>query len=345
MQVVPVAPGSDEPGRMFHGGQKMTSGLTRREALALGAGLGALSFTGLPALAQQQFFRIGTGGTGGTYYPLGGIIANAISTDKVNVSAVATNGSVANVNGIVGGSMESGFSQADVNAWAYTATGIYEGKPKVEELRAIANLYPESVHIVVKKNSGIKTVADLKGKRVSIDEPGSGTLVNARAILAAFGVTEKDIKPEYLKQQQSAEKLKDGSLDAYFQTTGYPQGTLTELAATNGFDLLAIDGEARDKILAQYKFFAKDTIPDGVYKDVKGVETIAVGAQWITSSKQPDALVYEITKAMWSDKTRAALDAGHAKGKVILKETALQGIGIPLHAGAEKFYKEAGLLK
>ena len=143
----------------------------------------------------------------------------------------------------------------------------------------------------------------------------------------------------------TAEKLKDGSLDGYFQTTGYPQGTLTELAATNGFDLLAIDGEARDKILAQYKFFAKDKIPDGTYKDVKGVDTIAVGAQWVTSSKQSADLVYEITKALWSDKTRAALDSGHAKGKSIVKATALEGIGIPLHAGAEKFYKEAGLLK
>lgn len=323
----------------------MTSLITRREALALGAGFGALGLMGLPALAQQRFFRIGTGGTGGTYYPLGGIIANAISTDKVNVSAVATNGSVANVNGIVGGSMESGFSQADINSWAFNGTGIYEGKPKVEELRFIANLYPESVHIVVKKNSGIKTVADLKGKRVSLDEPGSGTLVNARAILAVFGVTEKDIKPEYLKQQQCADKLKDGTLDGYFQTTGFPQGTLTELAATNGFDLLAIDGASRDKILAQYKFFTKDQIPDGTYKDVKGVETIAVGAQWVTTAKQPDDVVYEITKALWSDKTRAALDAGHAKGKVITKATALEGLGIPLHAGAEKFYKEAGLLK
>jgi uncharacterized protein len=323
----------------------MTTRMTRREALALGAGLGALGLAGMPAHAQQQFFRIGTGGTGGTYYPLGGIIANAISTDRINVSAVATNGSVANVNGIVGGSMESGFSQADINSWAVNGTGIYQGKPKVEELRAIANLYPESVHIVVKKGLNLKSLADLKGKRVSIDEPGSGTLVNARAILGVFGVTEKDIRPEYLKQQQSTEKLKDGSLDAYFQTTGYPLGALVELAATNGFDLLPIEGEARDKILAQYKFFAKDNIPDGTYKDVKGVETISVGAQWVTSSKQPEALVYEITKALWSDKTRAALDGGHAKGKTIQKSTALFGIGIPLHPGAERFYKEAGLLK
>src|SRR5437763_8926946 len=314
--------------------------ITRRDALAaFGVGIGAIGMVGKPALAQQRFFRIGTGGTGGTYYPVGGMIANAISTPTINVSAVATNGAVANVNGIVGGSMESGFSQADVNAWAYTATGIYEGKPKIEELRAIANLYPESVHIVVRKGAGIKSLADLKGKRVSIDEPGSGTLVNARALMGAYGVSEKDIRPEYLKQVQSAEKFKDGTLDAYFQTTGYPQGTLTELAATNGFELLPIEGAARDKLMAQFKFFAKDTIPDGTYKDVKGVETVAVGAQWTTSSKQPDDLVYEITKALWSDKTRAAMDVGHAKGKAIQKATALQGVGIPLHAGAEKYYK------
>ena len=146
-------------------------------------------------------------------------------------------------------------------------------------------------------------------------------------------MTERDIKPEYLKQVQCAEKLKDGSLDGYFQTTGYPQGTLSELAATNGFELLPIDGAVRDKIMAQYKFFAKDKIPDGAYKDVKGVETIAVGAQWTTSSKQPDDLVYEITKALWSDKTRAALDAGHAKGKAIQKETALAGRRHPAACG------------
>src|SRR6478672_10889781 len=158
---------------------------TRRAALKLGASMGLGAVLAGPAFAQQKFFRIGTGGTGGTYYPIGGLIGNAISTTTINVSAVATNGSVANVNGIVGGSMESGFSQADVNYWAYTGTGIYEGKPKVEELRAIANLYPESVHIVIRKGLGAKSVADLKGKRVSLDEPGSGTLVNAREILAA----------------------------------------------------------------------------------------------------------------------------------------------------------------
>ncbi len=323
----------------------MTHYISRRDALKYAGILSAAAAGGTPAFAQAKFFRIGTGGTGGTYYPIGGLIANAISDAALNASAVATNGSVANVNGIVGGSMESGFSQADVASWAYTGTGIYEGKPKVEELRAIANLYPESVHIVVKKGGGIKSIADLKGKRVSIDEPGSGTLVNAKALMAAYGVTEKDIKPEYLKQQQSSEKFKDGTLDAFFQTTGFPQGTLTELASTNGFELLAIDGAEAAKLREQFKFFAIDEIPTDTYKGVAGVKTLSVGAQWVTTAKMDIELVYQVTKGLWSDKTRGVLDGGHAKGKSIAKATALAGLGIPLHPGAEKFYKEAGLIK
>ena len=323
----------------------MTMNISRREALKYAALLGTVAATGGPALAQVKFFRIGTGGTGGTYYPVGGLIANAISTSALNASAVATNGSVANVNGIVGGSMESGFSQADINYWAFSGTGMYEGKPKVEELRVIANLYPESVHVMVRKGLNAKSVADLKGKRVSIDEPGSGTLVNAKAILAAYGLSERDIRPEYLKQTQSAEKLKDGTLDAFFQTTGYPQGTIVELATSPGIDILPLDGAPAEKLRTQFRFFAPDEIPAGTYKDVPAVKTLAVGAQWVTSSKIDAGLVYEVTKALWSDKTRTALDTGHAKGKSIRKESALAGVGIPLHPGAERFYKEAGLLK
>ena len=320
--------------------------MTPRFSLTAAAAALALVVAALPAAAQdKQFFRIGTGGTAGTYYPVGGMIANAISTDKLSASAVATNGSVANVNGIVGGSMESGFSQADVAGWAYTGTGIYDGKPKVDELRAIANLYPESIHVVVKKGLNVKSVADLKGKRVSIDEPGSGSLINAKAILAAYGLKDGDYKAENLKPGPSADKIKDGSLDAFFMTAGYPAAALTELAATAQVELLPIDGAVAAKILAQFKFFAADAIPDGAYKDIKGVKTVAVGAQWVTTAKMSADVVYQVTKGLWSDKTRAMLDAGHAKGKVIRKETALLGLGIPLHPGAERFYKEAGLLK
>ncbi|MEQ1614832.1 MAG: TAXI family TRAP transporter solute-binding subunit [Hyphomicrobiaceae bacterium] len=312
------------------------------------AGLALLTLAGVSAAIAQApaFFRIGTGGTAGTYYPVGGMIANSISNPPALVStAVATNGSVANVNGIVGGNMESGFSQADVAFWAYSGTGSFEGKPKVEELRTLANLYPESVHIVVKKGVA-KSVADLKGKRVSLDEPGSGTLINARAILAAYGITEKDIKPEYVKPNQAADKLKDGSIDAFFITGGFPLAAMSELAtSTGGVDILPITGAEADKLMKSAPFFAVDEIPAGTYKDIGAVKTLAVGAQWVTSSKQPNDLVYSIVKALWSEKTRAVLDAGHAKGKLITPANALKGLAVPLHPGAEKFYKEAGLIK
>mgnify|MGYP000408539941 CR=1 FL=1 len=247
--------------------------------------------------------------------------------------------------GIQGGGAESGFSQADVAYWAYTGTGTFEGKPKVTDLRLIANLYPESFHLVVRKAANIKSVADLKGKRVSLDEPGSGTLVNARAILAAYGVTEKDIKPEFLKPNAAGEKLKDNSLDAFFFVGGYPAGAIAELAATGGIDVLSISGPEADKLVKQFGFYAVDNIPADTYKGVGAVKTLAVGAQWVTSAKQDATLVYNITKALWSDNARKALDAGHAKGKAIVRANAVAGAGIPLHPGAEKFYKEVGLVK
>lgn len=333
--------------------------INRRTALL--GGLGAAAFGGLPAAAQDiTFFRIGTGGTAGTYFPIGGLIANAISNPPGSracaeggscgvpglvATAVASNGSVANVNAIAGGSMQSGFVQSDVAFWGYTGTGIYEGRPKVDSLRAIANLYPESFHLVVRKGSGIKSIKDLKGKRMSLDEPGSGTLVDARLILSAYGMTEKDIKAEYLKPQQSADKLKDGALDAFFSVSGWPQGAISELAATTGIDLVPIDGPEAEKLIKEYSFFGTDEIPDTAYKNVAGVKTVSVNAIWVTSSKLPDALIYGITAALWNPNTRKLLDSGHSKGKAIKLDTALAGLGIPLHAGAEKFYKEKGLIK
>jgi TRAP transporter TAXI family solute receptor len=325
------------------------------------AGLATALACGASLSQDIKFFRIGTGGTAGTYYPIGGLIANAISNPPgsrpcndggscgapgVVATAVASNGSVANINGIQSGSLESGFTQSDVAYWAYTGTGVYEGKPKVADLRLIANLYPETIHLVARKGANIKSVADLKGKRVSLDEPGSGTLVDARIILGAYGITEKDIKPEYLKPNQAGDKMRDGGLDAFFFVGGYPTSAISELAsAGGGVDLVPVTGPEVDKMLKEYGFFALDTIPANTYKGVGEVKTIAVGAQWVTSAKQPEALIYEITKAMWNDNSRKLLDAGHAKGKAITKASATAGAGIPFHPGAEKFYKEAGLLK
>lgn len=321
--------------------------MTTRKSFLAAVSVAALA-AALPLAAQaQQFFRIGTGGTAGTYYPVGGMIANAVSQPgKIVATAQASNGSLANVTAIAGGSLESGFSQADVATWAQKGTGIFEGKPNVPGLRLIANLYPESVHVVVKKGAGIKTVADLKGKRVALDEPGSGTLVNARAILAAYGLKESDIKPEYIKPNQAGDKLKDGSLDAFFFTGGAPAGAIAELAsAGGGIEILPIEGAAAEALKKTSGFFSDDVIAAETYKGVGAVKTLAVGAQWVTSDKADANTVYEITKALFSDAAQKQLAAGHAKGKFITKENAVKGAGIPFHPGAEKFYREAGLIK
>jgi len=311
--------------------------------LAVGAGV---------AFAQSPtFFRIGTGGTAGTYYPIGGLIANAISgaegkgVEGLVSTAVASNGSVANINAIQGGSMESGFTQSDVAYWAHTGTGLYEGKGKVDDLRLIATLYPETIHVVARKDAGINSIADLKGKRVSIDEPGSGTIVDARIVLGAFGLTEDDIQAEHLKPGPAGDLLRDGGLDAYFFVGGYPTGAVSELATSAGISLVPISGPEVDKLLEQYSFFSKDTVPAETYTGVGETPTISVAAQWVTSAKQSDDLVYNITKTLWNENSRKELDAGHAKGKMITLENATTSLGIPLHPGAERFYKEAGVLK
>jgi TRAP transporter TAXI family solute receptor len=328
----------------------MTFSINRR---AFSAGLGAMALIGGTGLswAQQAFFRIGTGGTAGTYYPVGGLIANAISANSGNgveglvATAVASNGSVANISAIQSGAAESGFTQSDVAYWAYSGTGLYEGKGKVDNLRLIATLYPETVHLVARADAGIKSVADLKGKRVSLDEPGSGTIVDARLVLSAYGITEQDIHPEYLKPGPAGEKLQDGALDAYCFVGGYPTGAIVELAATNNITLVPISGPEAEKLLSEQKFFATDTVPADTYKNVGETQTISVAAQWVTSAAQPDDLVYNIVKSLYNEANQKSLQAGHAKGKLITLENATVGAGIPFHPGAERFYKEAGVLK
>jgi len=313
------------------------------------------------SLAQDlKFFTIGTGGTAYTYYPIGGIIANAISkppgsrpcgeggscgVDGLIASAVSSRGSVDNVNAIASGLRNSGFSQSDVAYWAYTGSGTMEGQEPMEDLRAIAALYPEHIHLVTLADSDIDSVADLKGKRVSLDEPGSGTYVDALLIMESAGLSPEDVEAEALKGNAAAEALRNGKIDAYFVVAGYPTGSIVELASAADIKLVPIAGDTATTLVDKYGFFSQSDIPDGTYEGVAATPTVAVGAQWFTSAKEDDALVYEITKALWNEQTRKLLDDGHAKGRAITKETALEGVGVPLHPGAERFYKEAGLLK
>ena len=309
---------------------------------------------------ELTFFTIGTGGTAYTYYPVGGMIANAISkppgsrecgkggscgVDGLIASAVSSRGSVDNVNAIISGLRNSGFAQSDVAYWAYTGTGTMEGKEPAKDLRTIAALFQEHIHLVALKKSNINSVKDLKGKRVSLDEPGSGTYVDAKLILESNGLSTNDVKAEALKGKAATDALRNGKVDAIFVVAGYPTGAIVELASAVDIKLVPIDGSGAKALTSKYGFFSESPIPSGTYEGVDAVNTVAVGAQWFTSAKEDTDLIYKITKALWNKESRKLMDVGHAKGKTITPDTALSGVGVPLHPGAEKFYKEAGLIK
>jgi len=299
------------------------------------------------AAGAQQYLRIGTGGTGGTYYPIGVMIASVVSEPgKLIATAHASNGSLGNVIGVASGALESGFSQADVAAWAVSGTGIFKGRPSLPELRLIANLYPESLHVVVRKDAGIKTVADLRGRRVALDEPGSGTLINARQVLAAHGLGETDLRPEYIKPNQASDRFLAGTLDAFFLTSGTPAAAISELIAS-GVDiaLLPIDGVPAERMRAESPFLQPGTIADGTYRGVASTPTLNVGAQWITSEKVDADLIYRVTRALYSEPAQKALASGHPKGRLITLANAVRGAAIPFHPGALRYYREAGVLK
>lgn len=334
--------------------------LRRRSVLAGALGSAALAAAGARA-EDIIFFRILTGETVATYYAVGGLIATAISNppgslpcDKggscgvpgLVATAVASNGSIGNVADLAANRMQSALVQSDIAYWAYSGTGIYQGRPPVTTLRAIARLYPESVQLVASKKSGITSIRDLRGKRVSLDEENSGTQVDAKLILEAYGLSQRDFQPRYIPAPHLVESVKDGSIDAFFRVVGWPGKAIAELAETVGIVLVPIDGPEAAKLVNQYKYFELGEIPDNAYTGVKAVKTLNVKALWLTTTNQPDDLIYKITAALWSPSARQLLDTGHAKGRLIQLDTAVKGLlAIPLHPGAERFYREQNLIK
>ncbi|MGF1628758.1 MAG: TAXI family TRAP transporter solute-binding subunit [Kiloniellaceae bacterium] len=322
------------------------------------AGPGGLP-AAVPAAAEGlSLFRIGTGGIGGTYYPIAGVVAQAISNPAGTCEsgescgvpglvavAQSSSGSVANVQDIAAGRIESGFVQSDVAFWAYTGVNAFEGEGRQTSLRAIANLYPESFHIVVRRDSGITGVPDLAGKRVALDQAGSGTLVGARLVLEAFGLTESGLQVSYLKSDDAMERLVAGKLDAFFLVAGYPARVVQWASEQTAIDLVQIAGPAADTLVDASPFLQRDRIPAGVYEGVGQAETISVAAQWITREDVSAETVYAILDALWRSDARRLLDRGHAKGRSIRLETAIEGIGIPLHNGARQFYHDKGLIR
>lgn len=289
---------------------------------------------------EKKFVNIATGGTSGVYYPLGGAIAEILnkSVPGVNASAQSTGASVANVNALKDGSVQVAFIQNDITYYAANGAEMFKDK-KVEGLKGLATLYPETVQIVTLDKTNIKNVADLKGKRVAVGAAGSGTEANARQILDAYGITYKDIKAQYLSFGEAANNLKDGNIDAAFVTAGHPTAAIQDIAAQHKIVLIPVGGEAVDKIIKQYPFYTKVTIPANTYPNQdKEVAALAVKAMLVVTEKMDAQMAYDITKAIYGNLDR--LKTAHAVGKLITKQTGKEGMSIPLHPGADKFYKE-----
>ena len=291
----------------------------------------------------KKDYILATGGTGGTYYPFGGAIANIWNTkvENMNVTAQATGASAENLRLINKGEAEYAIVQNDVMDYAYNGTDLFAGE-KLANIMTIGTLYPEVVQIAVSKDSGIKSVADFKGKRISVGDAGSGVEFNAKQIMEGYGLTFDDIKKSNLSFKESAEGIQNGTLDGCFVTAGVPNAALQELAFTAGLTLVPVDGDAAKKICEKYGYYTQTTIPGGTYKGTDDdTPALAIKATLAVSSKLDEQTVYEMTKALFENLDELA--TAHAKGKEVSAKAAVTGVSVPFHPGAKKYFKEIGL--
>ena len=306
----------------------------------------------------KRLLRIGTGGLTGVYYPIGKLIAQGLTGSDEGKDASETNehgvpgyigvaqnsaGSIENVYTVASGEIEVGLVQADVASWAYKADRVFAGNESVRVVRSVASLYPEKFQIVTRRDANIHRVLDLKGKRISIDEVGSGTLAVMQIVLEAHGLSEKDLLPVYLKPVFTHDKMVNGDLQGFVMMAGAPMKAVTQLSDI-GISLVPITPEMASRIRARFPYLVPGKIPAGVYPGIPETPTLEVHALLVVSSAMDDDLVYQMTAALWSERTLSLLKKGHSQGKSITPETALTGISIPLHPGAERFYREHGML-
>lgn len=300
-------------------------------AMALLAGCGG---------GGKKFLNIATGGTAGTYYPIGGAIAEILNNniEGMNASAQSTGATVANINMLKDNEVDMAIVQNDIVYYAVNGTEMFEGK-QVKNLKGIATLYPETCQFVVLDKSGIKNIADLKGKRVAVGAAGSGAEANARQILAAYGLTYDDIDAQFLSFAEGASALKDGNVDAAFLTAGYPTSSVQDIASQNKIRILPVEADKANALIAKYPFYTKTTVPAGTYAGFdEDVPTISVMAMLVVTDKVDEKEGYDITKAIFTHLDR--LVAAHSVGKLITVDGAKQGMSIDMNAGAKKFFDE-----
>lgn len=308
-------------------------------------------FTILPVLAlmammttgcSQNRMMFGTGGTAGTYYAYGGVLAQYMTNySDAKVTAVSSGGSKVNIQSIQDGDFQLGFTQSDVMAYAWDGTKSFEQDGPTHDFRVLGALYAETVQLF-SMDPEIKTVEDLKGKRVSIGEAGSGVYFNALDVLEGAGMTLDDIKPQYQSFDASKEALKDGMIDAAFIVAGAPTSAITELATTNTVYFVPIDGELRDKIMAEHPYYTAMDIPAGTYpKQSEAVGTITVKATVIVSASLSDDIVFQLTSSIFDHIEE--ITAENAKGAELSLENATSGMEAPFHTGAARYYEQHGI--
>lgn len=313
-----------------------------RKTVRITLALLLVSFVATGAWAAKTFISIATGGTGGTYYPLGGGIAEII-TRKVpdfQVTSETGNASAANILLIGTRQVEMALVQNDVAYWA--SRGILPFREKVENIRAVASLYPEHLHCITLKDSGINDIMDIREKRVSVGAPGSGVLGDVAAVLKAAGLKYSDMSTDFLDFNSTTRRFKEGQLDVGFVVAGYPTSSITDLAATHEIDLVNFNEDFMTVLLAEHPFFVKGVIPAGTYQGIdRSVQTPAVLAMLICDAALPQDVVYRFTRALWENVSD--LQKVHEKAKYIALDTAMDGISVPVHPGAAQFYAEKGM--
>ncbi|MBQ3337952.1 MAG: TAXI family TRAP transporter solute-binding subunit [Selenomonadaceae bacterium] len=304
-------------------------------ALALAAGVAGCGGGG----EKEQFINIATGGTAGTYYPIGGAIAEVLNKNGMNASAQSTGASVANINMLKDKQVELAIVQNDITYYAVNGEEMFKEGGKVENLNGIASLYPETCQFVVREDSGIKDITGLKGKRVAVGAAGSGAEANARQILEAYGLTYDDVDEQFLSFAEGSYALKDGTVDAAFVTAGYPTASVQDIASQNKIRLLPVGDEQIKKLAEKYPFYTKTTVPAGTYQGFdQEIQTVSVMAILVANDKIDAALGEKLTKAIFDNLDKIA--AAHSAGKNISKATALEGLDfIKMNEGAVKVLK------
>ena len=313
-----------------------------KKILALALCLAMVLSLAVAAQAAPTKMTMGTGGSAGTYYAYGNILSRYIKDfGNVNVTVVSTDGSKANIQGIQAGDYQLGTVQSDVMSYGWEGTRSFEATGKVDSFRVIAGLYAEAVQLIT-MDPEIKSVADLKGKSVSIGAPSSGTYFNAIDVLTAAGLTEDDIKPQYQSFADSTDALKDGKIDAAFIVAGAPTPAITELCTTNEAYLVPIDGEIAEAMMETSPFYTVLTIPAGTYNgQTEDVNTVTVKATLIVDAYASEDDVYNITKAIFDNAEDIAKE--HGKGAELSIENATSGMTAPFHKGAAKYFAEQGV--